>query len=110
MVLRLFDRTAQAFPFFKRYTVTHAPKTRINKSKRPFCPTTLEGVIDALHPDKTVINGVTVADCDGTGRLDDETHRAHNVGMKGHIALQIHKNDQVKIRFRDIAIVDLTPR
>jgi len=30
--------------------------------------------------------------------------------MKGHIALQIHKGDQVKIRFCDIVIRDLSPQ
>ena len=53
------------------------------------------------------IRGVTVADDDGTGRLDDETHRPHNVGMKGHIARQIHLGQQLLIRFRDIEVVEL---
>jgi hypothetical protein len=55
----------------------------------------------------TVINGVTVADYDGTGRLDDEAHRAHNVGMKGHIALQIHSGRHLLIRFKDIEVREL---
>ena len=55
----------------------------------------------------TVINGVTVADYDETGRLDDEVHRAHNVGMKGHIALQIHSGKQLLIRFTDIELREL---
>jgi len=53
------------------------------------------------------INGVTVADYDGTGRLDDEAHRAHNVGMKGHIALQIHSGRQLLIRFKDVEVREL---
>ncbi len=53
---------------------------------------------------KSVINGVTVADYDGNGRLDDEAHRRHNVGMKGHIGLQIHPGDELLIRFKDIEI------
>jgi hypothetical protein len=56
---------------------------------------------------KTVINGVTVADYDGAGRLDDETHRADNVGMKGHIALQIHSGRHLLIRFKDIELREL---
>jgi len=56
------------------------------------------------------LNGLLVTNYDGRGVLNDATHQGRRVGMKGHIALQIHKNDQVKIRFRDIAIVDLTPR
>jgi peptidoglycan/xylan/chitin deacetylase (PgdA/CDA1 family) len=56
---------------------------------------------------KTVVNRVTVADYDGSGRLDDEAHRAHNVGMKGHIALQIHSGRQLLIRFKDIEVREL---
>lgn len=52
----------------------------------------------------TVVNGVTIADYDGAGRLDDETHRMRNVGMKGHIGLQIHPGGQLRIRFKDIEI------
>ena len=56
------------------------------------------------------LNGLLVTDFDGAGILDDETHRKHGVGMEGHIALQIHRNDQLKIRFRDIAIKELPER
>jgi len=54
-----------------------------------------------------VLNGVMVTDYDGAGVLDDETHATHNVGLKGHLALQIHRNDQLKIRFKDLAIREL---
>ena len=53
---------------------------------------------------KSIINGVTIADYDGAGRLDDEAHRSHNVGMKGHIGLQIHPGDELLIRFKDIKV------
>jgi hypothetical protein len=56
---------------------------------------------------KTIINGVTVADYDGAGRLDDEAHRKHNVGLKGHIGLQIHPGGEMLIRFKDIEIRDV---
>jgi hypothetical protein len=59
---------------------------------------------------KAVLNGVTVMEWDGAGVLDDEVHKKHNVGMKGHIALQIHTGDQLKIRFKDIRIKDLAER
>lgn len=58
---------------------------------------------------KALLNGVVVTDLDGAGILDDETHRARKVGMKGHIALQIHANDRLKVRFKDIYIRDLSP-
>ncbi len=56
---------------------------------------------------KVHLNGVLIADFDGTGVLDDSTHQKYNVGLDGHIALQIHKGDQLKIRFKDIEIKNL---
>lgn len=56
---------------------------------------------------KTIVNGVVIADYDGSGRLDDQTHRDRNVGMKGRIGLQIHPGKQLLIRFKDIEIREL---
>ncbi len=56
---------------------------------------------------KSVINGVTIADYDGAGRLDDDAHRRHQVGMRGHIGLQIHPGDELLIRFKDIEIREM---
>jgi hypothetical protein len=56
---------------------------------------------------EAVLNGVTVTDYDGAGILDDENHRARQVGIKGIIALQIHSGDELKIRFRDVEIKNL---
>ena len=56
---------------------------------------------------KAVLNGVTVMEWDGKGVLDDAVHRRRNVGMKGIIALQIHRGDQLKIRFKDVRIREL---
>lgn len=56
---------------------------------------------------QAVLNGVRVMKYDGAGVLDDETHRLRDVGMSGHIALQIHTGDQLRIRFRDIEIREL---
>lgn len=53
---------------------------------------------------KTIVNGVTVCDYNGTGILDDDNHQRHNVGIKGHIGLQIHPGKHMVIRFRDIKI------
>ncbi len=50
------------------------------------------------------VNGVKVADYDGSGRLDDQIHREHNVGLTGHIGLQIHPGGELLIRFKDIEI------
>ena len=56
---------------------------------------------------KAVMNGITIMEWDGDGVLNDDNHRKYNVGIKGHIALQIHKNDELKIRFRNIKIKEL---
>jgi hypothetical protein len=55
------------------------------------------------------LNGVQVTSYDGAGILDDETHRGRGVGLRGHIALQIHTGDELRIRFKDIALKELTP-
>ena len=51
------------------------------------------------------LNGLEVMRWDGAGVLNDETHRKRRVGMKGHIALQIHRGDRLRIRFRDLRIL-----
>lgn len=56
------------------------------------------------HKIKSVINGVTIADYDGAGRLNDKAHQSHNVGMKGQIGLQIHPGGELLIRFKDILV------
>jgi hypothetical protein len=53
---------------------------------------------------KTTLNGLVMADFDGAGILDDEPHRRHNVGLRGHIALQLHDKDELLIQYRDIRI------
>jgi len=53
---------------------------------------------------KTVVNGFTIADFDGAGVLDDDAHRRHDVGRKGHFALQLHKGDELLIQFKDIRV------
>jgi len=53
---------------------------------------------------RAVLNGVCVMEYDGDGTLNDETHRKRNVSENRHTALQIHKGDELKIRFKDIMI------
>ena len=55
-----------------------------------------------------VLNGITVTQDDGAGVLDDALHQSHNVGLKAHIALQIHKGDQLRIRFKDIVVKEVS--
>ena len=56
---------------------------------------------------KSVLNGVTVVDYDGSGVLDDELHKKHKVDMKGVIGLQLHSYHELKLRFKDIRIKPL---
>lgn len=58
----------------------------------------------------TRLNGLVMADFDGKGVLDDEDHRKHNVGLKGHIALQLHTGDKLLIEYKDIEIRQLKQR
>ena len=53
---------------------------------------------------KTIVNGNHVTDFDAKGILDDEIHKQKNVGTSGKIALQLHANDELLIRYKDIKI------
>ena len=54
------------------------------------------------------LNGVKVMEYDGEGVLNDDIHKGRNVGLIGHIALQIHTKDELKIRFKDIYLKELS--
>ncbi|MEO7413343.1 MAG: DUF1080 domain-containing protein [Opitutaceae bacterium] len=56
---------------------------------------------------KTTLNGVVVSDFDGAGLLNDTAHQKRGVGMKGHIALQLHVKDELRMEFRDIFVREL---
>lgn len=53
---------------------------------------------------QTWVNGVPAADFEGEGVLNDEAHRSHDVGLKGHVALQLHTGDDLFIQYKEIAI------
>ena len=53
---------------------------------------------------KTRINGNWVTDFNGDGLLNDEVHQKWNSGETGCIAFQLHMNDELLIRFKDILI------
>ncbi len=53
---------------------------------------------------ETEVNGVVISQYDGAGVLDDEFHKKYNVGMRGHIALQLHKGDDLRIAFRNVRL------
>ncbi len=52
----------------------------------------------------TRVNEVPAATLDGRGILDDKAHRRWNVGLRGHIALQLHSKDEVRIQYKDIRL------
>jgi hypothetical protein len=56
---------------------------------------------------KTIVNGIVRADWDATGVLDSEMHRKHNIDKKGHLALQLHSGDELRIRFKDSEIREI---
>lgn len=58
---------------------------------------------------RVVLNGIEVTDYDGAGTLDDPAHRERRVGLQGHIALQIHTGDALRIRYRGLEIKPLVP-
>jgi len=53
---------------------------------------------------ETVVNGNRVTEFNGNGILNDEAHRTQRSGETGCIAFQLHMNDELKIRFKDIQI------
>ncbi|MEJ5369911.1 MAG: DUF1080 domain-containing protein [Bryobacteraceae bacterium] len=59
---------------------------------------------------RSTVNGHVITDRDFAGILDDEHHRARNVGLRGRIALQLHTRDELYIRFRNIEVRELQPR
>lgn len=56
---------------------------------------------------ETWVNGNHVTDFEGAGILDDEPHLIRGSGSSGCIAFQLHSNDELKIRFKDILIKEL---
>lgn len=59
---------------------------------------------------RSTVNGHVITDRDFAGILDDEHHRARRVGLRGHIALQLHTRDELYIRFRNIILRQLQQR
>jgi hypothetical protein len=52
----------------------------------------------------TRVNGYPIADFEGRGILDDDAHRQRNVGLKGHIALQLHTKDELRAAYRNLRV------
>jgi hypothetical protein len=56
---------------------------------------------------RVTLNGTIINDCDCSEILNDNIHKSQGVGSSGVIALQVHANDKLKIRFKDIRIVEI---
>ncbi|MEX0332483.1 MAG: DUF1080 domain-containing protein [Puniceicoccaceae bacterium] len=54
-----------------------------------------------------VVNGIQITNFNAKGILDDKAHQELNVGMNGYIALQLHRNDALKIQFKDLFLREL---
>jgi hypothetical protein len=52
----------------------------------------------------TVVNGNQVSDFQGEGILNDHLHKIRHSGERGCLAFQLHSNDELRIRFKDINI------
>lgn len=85
----------------------HARQTQlVFADEDPRAWNSLEIICDGMAM-QTFVNGRLISDFDATGLLDSEVHRAHNVGAKGYIALQLHAKNQLRIRFKDIQIREI---
>lgn len=84
----------------------HSPKTFYWSDDTPAW-NELEIIVQDMNI-KVIQNGEIITDYNGRGILDDRNHIELGVGTAGHIALQIHTGDTMKIRFKDIEILDLS--
>jgi hypothetical protein len=109
----IYDETRET----KRWIIPSLPNARIAETDVPPAPPWKHADEDGAWNElrircegtriQTWVNGVTRADFDGAGILDDDAHRLHNVGLKGHIALQLHSNSDIVIRFKDLILREL---
>lgn len=53
---------------------------------------------------RTILNGDVITDWNGKGVLDNQAHKSHHIDKSGHIALQLHARDALKINFKNIRI------
>lgn len=53
---------------------------------------------------KTYLNGALIVAYDGAGVLDNEGHVKYKTDKRGYLAFQLHRNDALKIHFKDIRI------
>jgi len=66
----------------------------------------MEIICEGMHV-STFVNGNKVTDFDADGILNDDLHKVRNSGVTGFFALQLHQNDEIKIRYKDIYVKEL---
>jgi hypothetical protein len=66
----------------------------------------LEIICEAMHV-ITVVNGNQVSDFQAEGILNDDLHKIRYSGERGCLAFQLHSNDELRIRYKDINIKEL---
>jgi len=92
-------------------TPEQAPESSLNTTlvffeDDPQAWNTMEIICEGMKVN-TWVNGNPVTDFEGAGILDDEQHKLRGSGSSGCIAFQLHSNDELKIRFKDILIKEL---
>jgi len=65
----------------------------------------MEIICEGMHV-ITVVNGNQVSDFRGEGILNDHMHKIRHSGERGCLAFQLHSNDELKIRIKDINIIE----
>ena len=53
------------------------------------------------------LNGTQITDFDSKNLLTQAGHKKYKVGKKGHICLQLHMKDELKMLYKDIMIMEL---
>ncbi len=66
----------------------------------------MEIICEGMHV-STLVNGNLVSDFNGEGILNDDLHKIRQSGEEGCMAFQLHSNDELRIRFKDINIKEL---
>ena len=94
-----------------KITPEQAPETALNTrlvfyEDDPEAWNSMEIICNGLKVE-TWVNGNQVTDFDATGILDDELHQVRGSGVSGCIAFQLHSNDELKIRFKEVLIKEL---
>jgi hypothetical protein len=102
----IYDETRET----RRWIFPSLPDWRIDESHAPAGWKWRHDGWNDLHivcrgPDITTrVNGIPAAALKGQGILDDEAHRRRNVGLRGHIALQLHAKDELWIQYKEILL------